>query len=65
MLSTAEEVTTFVINVDLYFFEFLRYGLVSFKDFLDIFNYTTSSKLKAQGLEQKTVSTQKKVSSRK
>ncbi len=40
MLSTAEDVITFVIRSDLYFLGFFRYGLVSFNDFLDILNFT-------------------------
>jgi len=40
MLSTAEEVITFVIRSDLYFLGFFRYGLVSFSDFFGICNST-------------------------
>lgn len=39
--SIAEEVMTFTTNEASYFFGSLRYGLVSFNDFLRIVYYTT------------------------
>lgn len=37
MPSTAEEVITFLINEDSYFFESFKYGLVSFNGFFFMF----------------------------